>query len=46
VTNAWSKMGALGVVLARADRAQFHELLVASWRRIAPKRAIKKYEAK
>jgi hypothetical protein len=44
--GGWSRLGALGVVLAKADRLLFEELLVASWRKRAPKRAIAAYEGK
>lgn len=38
--GGWSRMGALGIKLAHADEALVRELLEASWRRIAPKRAL------
>jgi hypothetical protein len=36
-------MGALGVKLAHADEKLVRELLEASWRRIAPKRALAEF---
>jgi hypothetical protein len=42
--GGWTRMGALGVVLAKVDRELLRELLVASWRRIAPKRALTAYD--
>lgn len=43
-TNAWSKQGWLGARLDVIDPELFDELLEDSWRRIAPKRAIKALE--
>jgi hypothetical protein len=39
IENAWTKMGALGIELAKADKELVAELLEESWRRVAPKRA-------
>jgi hypothetical protein len=39
--GGWTpRHGALGLVLAEADRDQARELLEASWRRVAPKRIV------
>jgi hypothetical protein len=43
--GGWSRMGALGVTLKHADETIVRELLEASWRRIAPKRALAAYGA-
>jgi hypothetical protein len=42
--GGWSRMGALGVVLAHANAELVRELLEASWRRIAPKRALAAFD--
>ena len=42
--GGWSRMGALGVKLAHADEKLVRELLEASWRRIAGKRALAEYD--
>jgi hypothetical protein len=38
-------MGALGVKLAKVDRRLMEELVVASWKRIAPKKIVAAFEA-
>jgi hypothetical protein len=42
--GGWTRLGALGVVLTRADRVLFRQVLVDAWKRIAPKRALALYE--
>ncbi len=42
--GGWTRMGALGVHLAKIDPALFRELLVDSWRRRAPKRALAAFD--
>jgi hypothetical protein len=42
--GGWSRLGWLGVDLSRADPQLVRELVVAAWRRLAPKRALAAYD--
>jgi len=44
--GGWTRMGFVGIRLPRVERALMHELVIAAWRRIAPKRALAAYDAR